>query len=162
MRRLLPAALILLLAALAACAVEPAADTQTTAPAAGTVPVITVYQTPTCGCCGGWIEYMTRNGYSIQVESVDDMAAVKQRYNIPAQLQSCHTAVVDGYIVEGHVPAEAIVRLLAERPDVAGITVPGMPAGAPGMEVEGTPAQPFDVLTFDTNGNTEVFASYNQ
>lgn len=162
MRRLFLPMVAVLLLALAACAVEPAAETTTTAPNDGTVPLITVYSTPTCGCCGGWIDYMTRNGYSVQVESVNDLTPIKQRYNIPPQLQSCHTAVVDGYIIEGHVPADAIIRLLAERPDVAGITVPGMPIGAPGMEVEGTPPEAFDVLTFDSDGNTQVFASYNQ
>lgn len=160
MKRLVLVCLPLLLVFLAACAIDPA--TETTSEVGAGTPVITVYHSPTCGCCDDWIDYMVENGYSIQVESVADLTAIKQRYQIPPQLQSCHTAVVDGYIVEGHVPAAAIEQLLAERPDVAGITVPGMPIGAPGMEVEGTPPEPFDVLTFDSDGNTQVFASYNQ
>ena len=90
------------------------------------------------------------------------MGAVKAKYQIPPQLQSCHTAIVDGYIIEGHVPADDVKRLLAERPDIAGLAVAGMPVGSPGMEVEGAAPQPFDVIAFDTNDKTEVFASYNQ
>lgn len=95
-------------------------------------------------------------------ESVENMAPVKQEYSIPASLQSCHTAIVDGYIIEGHVPASDIRRLLAERPSVRGLTVPGMPMGSPGMETEGVAAQPYDVLTFDAAGKTTVWASYPQ
>jgi hypothetical protein len=86
--------------------------------------------------------------------------AVKDRYQIPRELQACHTAIVDGYVVEGHVPVEEIRRLLAERPDIIGLAVPGMPVGSPGMEVEGVAPQPFEVIAFDQAGNTEVFASY--
>ena len=95
-------------------------------------------------------------------EDTSDLAPVKTRYGIPAQLQSCHTAIVDGYVVEGHVPIEDINRLLAERPEVVGIAVPGMPVGSPGMEVAGFDAEPFDVVSFDRNGNTRIFSSYNQ
>ena len=105
---------------------------------------------------------MRKNGYATRVENFNDLMAVKSRYNVPTALHSCHTAIVDGYVIEGHVPIEAIERLLQERPDVIGLAVPGMPIGSPGMEVDGQPAQPFDVLAFDETGNTEVFASYNQ
>ncbi len=105
---------------------------------------------------------MEENGFTVQVEDVQDMTAVKTQHQVPLTLQSCHTAIVDGYIIEGHVPITEIDRLLSERPDVAGLAVPGMPAGSPGMVVEGTPDQPYDVLTFDTSGNTEVYASYGQ
>jgi hypothetical protein len=105
---------------------------------------------------------MEENGYTVQVQDTTDLMAVKDRYNVPPQLQSCHTAIVDGYIVEGHVPVAEIERLLAERPEITGLAVPGMPVGSPGMEVEGAAAQPYDVFAFDENGNTEVFASYNQ
>lgn len=88
------------------------------------------------------------------------MTAVKSQYQVPVQLQSCHTAIVDGYIIEGHVPVAEIERLLAERPDIAGLAVPGMPVGSPGMEVEGAVPQPFDVIAFDKSGKTAVFASY--
>jgi len=93
---------------------------------------------------------------------VQDLTSVKSRYNVPANLQGCHTAIVDGYVLEGHVPVEEIERLLEERPDVVGLAVPGMPAGSPGMDGAGAQAQPFDVIAFDKSGNTETFASYNQ
>jgi hypothetical protein len=102
------------------------------------------------------------NGFPVQVENVQDLAAVKARYQVPLELQSCHTAIVDGYIVEGHVPVAEIERLLAERPDLLGIAVPGMPVGAPGMEVAGAAAQPFDVMAWDKSGQITVFASYRQ
>ena len=103
---------------------------------------------------------MEDNGFTVRVENVADITEIKQRYQIPAELQSCHTAIVDGYIIEGHVSADDITRLLAERPDVAGLAVPGMPIGSPGMEVEGVANQPYDVLAFQSNGQTQVFASY--
>ena len=92
---------------------------------------------------------------------MEDLGPIKEQYKVPYDLQSCHTAIVDGYIIEGHVPAEDIQRLLAERPDVAGLSVPGMPIGSPGMEVPGVAAEPYQVIAFDKNGNTEVFASYS-
>ncbi len=103
---------------------------------------------------------MEENGYAVQVEDVKDLTAVKRDHQVPAELQSCHTAVVDGYIIEGHVPASDIERLLAEKPDIAGLAVPGMPVGSPGMEVTGAADQPYDVIAFDKSGQTEVFASY--
>ena len=103
---------------------------------------------------------MEQNGYSAKVEDVQNLADVKTRYQVPVQLQSCHTAIVDGYIVEGHVPVSEIERLLTERPDIAGLAVPGMPVGSPGMEVAGVEPQPFEVIAFDKSGRTEVFASY--
>jgi hypothetical protein len=106
------------------------------------------------------MNYMEQEGYTVQGEDVDNLISVKDQYNVPVELQSCHTAIVDGYIIEGHVPAVEIERLLTERPDVAGLAVPGMPVGSPGMEVEGAAPQPFDVIAFDKSGNTQVFASY--
>ena len=103
---------------------------------------------------------MEDNGYSVKVEDVDDLNAVKTRYQVPPQLQSCHTAIVDGYVIEGHVPVAEIERMLSERPDVVGLAVMGMPVGSPGMEDDSQPDQPFDVLAFDAEGNTEVYASY--
>ena len=104
---------------------------------------------------------MEQNGYTVDAENVENLAAVKVQHNVPLQLQSCHTAIVDGYIVEGHVPAEEVERLLAERPaDVVGIGVAGMPVGSPGMEVDGAAPQPFDVVAFDESGNMQVIASY--
>lgn len=105
---------------------------------------------------------MEGNGYEVESEPVANLATVKEERQIPTALYSCHTAIVDGYIIEGHVPVEDIERLLTERPAIAGLAVPGMPVGSPGMEVEGTPDQPFDVIAFDANGNMEIFASHNQ
>ena len=104
---------------------------------------------------------MEQNGYTAKVEDVQNLAEVKSRYQIPLQLQSCHTAIVDGYIIEGHVPVAEIKRLIAERPNIAGLAVPGMPVGSPGMEVEGAEPQPFGVIAFDKPGRTEDFASYS-
>ena len=103
---------------------------------------------------------MKDNGYKLQVQDVKDLKAVKDRHQVPSQLQSCHTAIVDGYVIEGHVPIVEIERLLTERPDIAGLAVPGMPIGSPGMGVAGAESQPFDVIAFDTSGGFEVFASY--
>ncbi len=105
---------------------------------------------------------MEDNGYALQVEDVKDLLEVKERYQIPRQLQSCHTAVVDGYVIEGHVPVAEVERLLAERPDIAGLAVPGMPVGSPGMEVAGAVPDNFDVIAFDEAGNMEIFASYGE
>ncbi|GAB4159747.1 MAG: hypothetical protein Fur0021_30950 [Candidatus Promineifilaceae bacterium] len=103
---------------------------------------------------------MEANDYMVQVEESTNLTAIKDQYQIPAALQSCHTAIVDGYVIEGHVPAAEVERLLTERPNIAGLAVPGMPIGSPGMEVEGAAAQPYDVLAFDKSGNVEIFASY--
>ena len=103
---------------------------------------------------------MRDNGYVVKEEAVQNPSAVKAEYQVPAELQSCHTAIVDGYVIEGHVPVREIERLLVERPDFLGLAVAGMPAGSPGMEVEGTLAEPFQVIAFDANGVQKVFASY--
>jgi len=103
---------------------------------------------------------MSENGFTVQVEDAQNRAALREQYNVPLQIQSCHTAIVDGYIIEGHVPVSEIERLLTERPDVVGLAVIGMPAGSPGMEDDSQSDQPFDVLVFDKGGNTQVYASY--
>ena len=103
---------------------------------------------------------MSDNGYPVQVEDIQDRTSLREQYAIPPQIQSCHTAIVDGYVFEGHVPVAEIERLLSERPDVIGLAVIGMPVGSPGMEDESKPDEPFDVLTFDKDGNTQVYASY--
>ncbi len=105
---------------------------------------------------------MRENGFTVEVKDVQNLADIKAHYNIPTQLQSCHTAIVDGYIVEGHVSVAEIERLLSERPAVAGIAVPGMPPGSPGMEMAGVTDASYDVFTFDEAGNMAVFASYDQ
>jgi hypothetical protein len=103
---------------------------------------------------------MRENGFPVDVEDAQDRGALREQYRVPLQIQSCHTAIVDGYIIEGHVPVAEIDRLLAERPDIVGLAVIGMPVGSPGMEDASQPAQPFDVLAFDDQGNSQVYASY--
>ena len=105
---------------------------------------------------------MKDNGFSVKVEDVQDLSKIKDEKQVPPQLRSCHTAIVDGYIIEGHVGAAEIERLLDERPDIAGLAVPGMPPGAPGMEVPSGDVAAYDVIAFDKAGNSEVFASYGQ
>jgi hypothetical protein len=105
------------------------------------------------------VGHLRANGFTVNDQPVSDMDAVKRRHHVPLPLSSCHTATVDGYVIEGHVPADLIDRLLAARPRVIGLTVPGMPAGAPGMDDPGQPAQRYDVLTFDAKGQTKVFAT---
>jgi len=104
---------------------------------------------------------MKDNGYQVQIVNSADLAPVKNRYQVPAALRSCHTAIVDGYVVEGHVPAADVARMLAEKPNIVGLAVPGMPVGSPGMEVEGAFLQPFDVIAFDAAGEMEIYASYH-
>ena len=103
---------------------------------------------------------MQENGFTVQIEDDQNLPSVRTTYNVPQELQACHTAIVDGYIIEGHVPVAEIERLLTERPDIVGLAVMGMPVGSPGMEVEGATPQPFDVIAFDESGNNEVYASY--
>jgi hypothetical protein len=124
--------------------------------------VIEVHKDPTCGCCTLWVDHLRSAGFTVNVTDNDDMAAFKTQHGVPRQAQSCHTAVVDGYVVEGHVPAADIQRLLRDRPAVAGLAVPGMPIGSPGMEVPGMAPQPFDTLTVARDGSLAVFASHNQ
>ena len=123
-------------------------------------PAVQVYKDPTCGCCSLWVDHLRKAGFSATVTDVGDMTAVKDKHGVPKQARSCHTALVDGYVVEGHVPVEDVQRLLKQRPAVAGLGVPGMPIGSPGMEVAGMKPQPFDVLAFDKSGQTTVFASH--
>jgi hypothetical protein len=117
---------------------------------------IKVYKSPTCGCCKSWIEHLKKNGFQVEAIDMPDLSAVKERYGVTQKLQSCHTAVVNGYVVEGHVPADVLLKFLKERPAVAGLTVPGMPATAPGMD--GKTGEHYDVLTFDRAGHTKVYA----
>jgi len=105
------------------------------------------------------VGHLRQHGFSVKTEHLTDLQPIKAKHGVPTNLQACHTALVGGYVVEGHVPADLIVRLLRERPTAVGLAVPGMPAGSPGMEVPGTPAQPYQVFTFDRNGKTGVFAA---
>lgn len=120
--------------------------------------VITVYKSPTCGCCGAWVDYLRANGYEVKTVDLDDLSEIKTMSGVPRPIQTCHTAVVAGYVIEGHVPVDAIARMLKEQPKIAGIGVAGMPVGSPGMEVPGTPAQHYDVMAWDKTGKTSVYA----
>jgi hypothetical protein len=119
---------------------------------------ITVYKSPTCGCCSKWVDHLRNEGFKVKTINQDNMSSIKSSSGVTANLQSCHTAFVDGYVVEGHVPADDIKRLLRERPKVTGISAPGMPMGSPGME--GQRKDYYDVVTFDRNGRTTVYARH--
>ena len=125
-------------------------------------PTVEVYKSATCGCCSKWVEHLQANGFTVHTTNREDLAELKAKHGVPRRVQSCHMAVVSGYVVEGHVPAADVQRLLKERPAVIGLAVPGMPIGSPGMEVQGRKAQPFDVLAFDKDGQTRVFASHGK
>ena len=126
------------------------------------LPEMAVYKDAACGCCSQWVEHVKAYGFPATATNVDDLDAVKAKYNVPRGAQSCHTAIVDGYVIEGHVPAADIQKLLKERPAIAGLAVPAMPVGSPGMEVPGIQPQPYDVLALHKDGTTAVFSSYNK
>jgi hypothetical protein len=117
---------------------------------------IVVYKNPTCGCCGEWVKHMEDAGFSVDVENRHDLTPIKTELDVPGRLQSCHTAKIGCYIVEGHVPADVVKRTLDEKPDIKGLAVPGMPMGSPGME---SPRKdPYDVIAIGNDGHLEVFA----
>lgn len=115
-----------------------------------------VWKSPSCGCCGGWIDHMRAEGFTLKVHDVDDVTPIKDQHGVAPQLGSCHTATIDGYVIEGHVPASDVRRLLAERPDATGLTIPGMPASAPGMDI---PGEPYEVLLFKGDA-TSIYARH--
>lgn len=119
---------------------------------------ITVYKSPTCGCCNGWIDHLKAAGFSVTAHNREDMAEIKSERGVPKALGSCHTAEVAGYVIEGHVPPADIQRLLETKPNVAGLAVPGMPIGSPGME--GPNPEAYEVLEFKKNGESAVFATH--
>ncbi len=116
-----------------------------------------VYLSPTCGCCADWVKHLKKSGFAVDVKTLDDVDPIKREHKVPEKLWSCHTALVGGYVIEGHVPADLIARLLRERPSVAGLAVPGMPMGAPGMEQDGR-KEPYDVFSFTCCGDPKVYA----
>jgi hypothetical protein len=120
---------------------------------------VVMYKDPNCGCCGKWAEHLRDHGFMVRVVPSTDMGRIKREAGVPAELASCHTAKVGRYIVEGHVPAADVTRLLAEQPEVAGLAAPGMPMGSPGMEGP-YPADRYDVISYDAAGKTQVFASH--
>jgi hypothetical protein len=116
---------------------------------------MTVFKSPTCGCCGVWTEYMDKQGFDVEIVQMDNLQNIKEQYNIPPSMRSCHTAVVGDYFIEGHIPQEAIDKLLEEKPDIAGIAMPGMPSGSPGMP--GQKRGDFVIYAVDHNGGTSEF-----
>jgi hypothetical protein len=120
---------------------------------------ITVHRSPSCNCCGKWVEHLKQNNFKVNDIVSEDVQAIKNKYGITTQLASCHTALVGGYVVEGHVPANDIRKLLKDKPDVVGITVPGMPSGTPGMEM-GSKKDAYQVISFDKSNQRQVFTSY--
>lgn len=121
---------------------------------------MTVYRSPSCGCCGVWVDHAKKHGFKIEDIKTEEMEALKQKHNVPAELASCHTTIIDGYVMEGHIPADDIKRFLAEKPDdLVGLAVPGMPIGTPGMEAKDI-KQPFQVLAFNDKGEVKVFKEY--
>ena len=126
------------------------------------LPAITVYKSPTCGCCNDWIDHLRANGFTVRPQNVSSREALQQKYGLPRMMGSCHTGVVEGYVIEGHVPAEDVARLLRKNPpNVAGLTVPGMPVGSPGME-QGDRFDPFAVMAFTDDGRASVFSRYDR
>jgi hypothetical protein len=121
---------------------------------------VTVYKNAQCGCCRKWVDHLRKEGFEVTAKDVDDIAAIKAKLGVPASLHSCHTAIVGAYIVEGHVPAADVRKLLKEKPAVAGIGVPGMPMGSPGMEMPDMPADKYDVVAFSKDGKQRVFVSH--
>ena len=127
-------------------------------PVAAADPTITVYKTPACGCCTKWVTHLEDSGFEVETVDLQELSTIKSMSGVDPTLASCHTARVDGYVIEGHVPGDDIRRLLAERPAVKGLTAPGMPQGSPGME--SGRKDPYQVLTFDAEGKTKVFAQH--
>jgi hypothetical protein len=121
---------------------------------------ITVYKSPSCGCCTGWVDHLKAAGFEVTAINHDNMDSIKQKYGVSDKLASCHTAIIDGYILEGHVPANDVKRLLKEKPAIIGLTAPGMPMHSPGMQPENLEPKNYDVLTFDKQGKTSVFSHY--
>ena len=120
--------------------------------------LIAVVRSPDCGCCGAWIDHLRQSGFTVEETLTDDVEAFKDEHAVPQSLRSCHTALVEGYVIEGHVPADAVRNLLDQRPDAGGLAVPGMPIGSPGMEMGGH-SEPFEVILWGDSGNS-VFARY--
>jgi hypothetical protein len=120
---------------------------------------VVVYKDPNCGCCVSWIEHLRRHGFQVSARDTNDVSGVKRTGRVPAQLHSCHTAFVNGYVVEGHVPAADIQKMLDEKPRIAGIGVGGMPIGSPGMEM-GARKDKYDVMAFNRDGTMSVFARH--
>ena len=126
--------------------------------AAEALPTVKVYKTPTCGCCSNWVDHMKASGFKVVTQDMNDVTPHKQRLGVPPAMGSCHTAEVAGYLIEGHVPAADVKRLLAEKPQAKGLVSPGMPQSAPGMDMPGK--QPYEILLVRQDGSTSSFARH--
>lgn len=122
-------------------------------------PLVTVYKNPTCECCAEWAVYLRQNGFRVNIKDRENVTEIKIKHGVPTQLSSCHSALVGGYVLEGHVPADVIQQLLRERPKVIGLAVPGMPAGVPGMPPAGPDREPYHVIAFNKQGEHHVYAA---
>jgi hypothetical protein len=129
-------------------------------PAATALPLVVVNKSASCGCCTAWVEHMRKSGFTVEVHDIDNLDAVKTRVGVPAGKGSCHTAEVGGYFIEGHVPAEDVKRLLAEKPNAKGLVLPGMPLGSPGMELADGTTRPYTVELVANDGSTHAFAHH--
>ena len=130
------------------------------APAAAAPPKLTIFKSRTCGCCSKWVDHVAAAGFQTVVYDEEDMTTVKDNLGVPRGVRSCHTAQVEKYVIEGHVPAADIQRLLKERPQVAGLAVPDMPASSPGMAVPGEPHEPYETVSFQHDGRTALYARH--
>lgn len=147
-------------AASAPAAAAPAPVTPVSSHAVGvTDTMMTVYKRADCGCCGKWVEHIEQHGFHVDARNVEDVWPIKEQLGVPERLGSCHTAVIAGYVVEGHVPADIIRKMLRERPQIAGIAVAGMPIGSPGMEGDGSRRDRYDVIAIGRDGSTSVYAT---
>jgi hypothetical protein len=152
--------------AVGACAEEAAppsaqADKPVAEASAAVLPKVSVHKNASCGCCGAWAEHMKKHGFEVTTHNVDNLGPIKERVGVPHGMGSCHTAEVGGYFIEGHVPAEQVKRLLADKPKAKGLTVPAMPIGSPGME-SGNRVDPYKVHLVHEDGTTSVYAEYPQ
>ena len=126
------------------------------------LPEVTVYKSATCNCCAKWVDHMKQSGFSVKTLDMPNVRSIKDKLGVPQQLRSCHTAYVGGEVVEGHVPASVVKQYLkADSARAQGLAVPGMPVGSPGMEVEGRPAQPYQVIAFRGDGRVSVYSRQN-
>lgn len=122
---------------------------------------VEIWKSPHCGCCSKWVEHLTAAGFKVRAHDTDDLSARKNKLGVPVALRSCHTVKIGNYIIEGHVPASDIKRLLRRKPAIVGLSVPGMPIGSPGMEVPSGETEPYDVIAFDQHGKTQTFAKHD-
>ena len=135
-------------------------STKTSQRAGASLPRMVVHKSASCGCCGSWVEHMRSAGFQVEVRESENINPIKERVGVPLGKGSCHTAEVGGYFVEGHVPAQDIKRLLAQKPDAKGLVLPGMPAGSPGMETPDGTTQPYTVDLVRRDGSTTAFARH--